>query len=266
MRRKNQKKLLRKSPSSCRYVEDVEPELHVYCCLQVVGNTLALFWFGGVFPHVRTAPAKFLIAFLKLWVLVMSSFYMSNLTALRTAEITQPTTIQSTEDMWHAQICTKRGSFIEEFLSDELALPNVRTCDHPTECIQMLRDDKCDGFVSSSHWTLYVSKQHCDLDIVGDLFTPTFASWITQRHSTYLPGINNALIRLQSEGVVDKLFKKYVDIPKRCKYGDTMGGKWSGNENQVDVVELEIMWICIGLAWLFTLTMRCYRTRETCRQ
>lgn len=229
--------------------------------IPVMGNTLALFWFGGNFPHVRGAPAKFLISFLKLWVLVMSAFYMSNLTALRTAEVTQPTKIQSTNDMWHARICTKRGSFIEEFLYDELALPSVITCEQPPECVDMLRSDRCDGFVSTSHWIQYVSQQNCDLEIVGDLFRPEFASWIVKPQSPYLSAINDAIIRLRSEGVVDKLYKKYIEIPKRCSR-HIAGGKWSGNDNQVDVVELEIMWICIALAWLFTLSMQWYRTRS----
>ena len=229
--------------------------------MPTVGNTLALFWFGGMFPHVKTAPAKFLIAFLKLWVLVMSSFYMANLTALRTAEIAHPSEVQSTEDMWHARICAKANSFIEEFLYEELALPNVVTCDQQPDCIEMLLNDDCDGFVGGSHWVQYMSKLHCELEVIGDLMRPEFASWILKKDTVYQDLINNALTKFRSEGVVDKLLKKYIDIPKRCDKRDE-GGKFSGNENQVDVVELDIMWFGIGCAWIFSLGLQWYRTRK----
>lgn len=255
----------------------------------IAGNTLSLFWFAGSL-HPQTTSGQFLVSFLKLWVLVMSSFYLANLTALRTIKLANDTDLQTIQDMWHTSICTKANSFIAEFLIDDLIIPDVITCEKQIDCIHMLRTGVCNGFVSSAHWIQYIDKLHADLEIVGSSFRPEFSSWIVKRKAygsdnKLLTDINYSLIRLKSDGYIERLYKKYVDdipavktvitdIDEQNKEENenanniienfTSDDFNDGDEYQVDIFDLSCMWVGISFAWIVALVWEI--SKHTCKK
>ena len=87
----------------------------------IFGNLVASFWFGDCFS-LHHPTSRLLLKVVKFWGLLMSSFYMANLTALRTTYMNGNAEIESTQDMWHKTICAKSDSFIEDFLIEQVCI------------------------------------------------------------------------------------------------------------------------------------------------
>ena len=76
--------------------------------------------------------------------------------------------------------------------------------------------------------------------------------------------INNGLIESRSEGYVDKLFKKYIEVPKRCNKDETTDAFEElddidniDNDKQVNWDDLSVIWILMFFTWIVTICWRC---------
>ena len=153
---------------------------------------------------------------------------------------------------------------------NKLKLPYLNKCESHQQCIDMLKNDECDGTVASSIWLSYVLKTECELELVSDTMRPEFSAWIFKAdNNKNRRELNKALIWFRSEGTIDELWRKYIDIPhkknKHCiidkhskntslSLKDSLEGD---NLTQIDILDVTILWYIMISGWIVCLTWKC---------
>ncbi|XP_073125365.1 glutamate receptor 3.2-like [Henckelia pumila] len=216
---------------------------------------ITLLWFGFstmFFAHRENTMSTLGRMILLIWlfvVLIITSSYTASYTSILTLQQIPPS-IRGIESLINTDdpIGVQRGSFVRDYLNDELHIPKSRliSLETPEECEDALTSGRVSAIVDERPYMDLFLSNYCKFQAVGQEFTKSGWGFAFPRDSPLAIDMSSAILQLSENGELKRIGDKWLKT-QDCSRGNTEG------QDELQLISFSGLFLMSGTAGFLAL-------------